>query len=87
MPKYIYECGACEETLEVRHSIKEKLSDCPTCKEEGSLKRIPSMPTIVKTTTTRGNDKPGTLVKRFIEDAKSEISSEKRDLRKREYKE
>jgi len=42
---------------------------------------------IVKSKPMNNGTKAGEVVKEFIEDARREISSEKRDLRKREYKE
>lgn len=87
MPKYVYECTSCSEVLEVRHSIKEKMEDCSLCDETGCLVRIPSVPVVMKSKTALNSKEPtGTLVKKFIEDAKRDISSEKKDLQKREYK-
>ena len=34
MPTYTYECPVHQE-FEATHSIKEKLEECPKCKEEG----------------------------------------------------
>lgn len=84
MPKYIYECTSCEHVFEIRHSIKDKFYDCQQCDEKNTLHRIPSLPTIINKSKATG-DKPGALVKRFIEEAKSEIKSEKKSLGDREY--
>ena len=48
MPLYVYECGACKEAFETRHSIKENLEKCILCLEPDSLKRIPAIPIIIK---------------------------------------
>ena len=87
MPKYVYECSSCKEITEIRHSIKEKMEDCSLCEELKTLTRIPSAPLIIKNRSTNNGSKAGSVVKEFIEDARRDISSEKRDLRKREYKE
>lgn len=34
MPTYTYKCEVHNE-FDVEHSIKEKLEDCPKCKDEG----------------------------------------------------
>jgi|TARA_R110000824_G_scaffold122128_3_gene278837 putative FmdB family regulatory protein len=86
MPKYVYECSSCEEVFEVRHSIKERLEDCSLCEEGKTLTRIPSAPLIIKNKPMDNGSKAGSVVKEFIEDARREISSEKRELREREYK-
>tara|TARA_R100001510_G_C7486136_1_gene95958 strand:+ start:242 stop:508 length:267 start_codon:yes stop_codon:yes gene_type:complete len=86
MPKYVYECTSCSETLEIRHSIKEKMEDCPLCDKTECLERVPSVPIIAKRKATLSDGRPaGALVKEFIEDAKRDVSSEKKDLQKREY--
>ena len=43
MPRYTYRCNVCKGCFEAIHSISEKLTDCE-CGEEGSLKRVPSLP-------------------------------------------
>lgn len=87
MPKYVYECSSCKEITEIRHSIKERMEDCSLCEESKTLTRIPSVPLIIKSKPMNNGTRAGSVVKEFIEDARREISSEKRDLQKREYKE
>ena len=82
----MYECSSCEEQFEVRHSIKDVLTDCDVCKSEDTLQRIPSLPTVINNSKPTGGEKAGTLVKRFIEEASAEIKSEKKELSQREYK-
>ena len=77
MPRYTYRCDVCGNSFEVSHSISEKLTDCE-CGEEGSLKRIPSLP--FRVSTKDGDSKPGQVVKKFIEDAKKEIAKHKKDM-------
>lgn len=86
MPKYIYECTSCNKITEVRHSIKEKIEDCAFCDKEKTLHRIPAIPTIIKNKTVGNKSKAGELVKEFIEEARSEVKSEKENLSSREYK-
>tara|TARA_R100000030_G_scaffold64881_2_gene49400 strand:- start:141 stop:419 length:279 start_codon:yes stop_codon:yes gene_type:complete len=77
LPRYTYRCDVCGKSFEVFHSISEKLTDCD-CGEEGSLVRIPSLP--FRVSATSGKQKPGEIVKEFIEDAKKEIESYKKDI-------
>ena len=84
MPTYTYECGACEKTFDIRHSIKEKAEECESCKAIGKLTRLPSAPFILKKIDS-SSKKAGALVKDFIQETKREVSKEKEDLQKREH--
>lgn len=84
MPLYTYECGACEKIFDIRHSIKEKVEECESCKTIGELTRLPSAPFILKKIDP-SSKKAGGLVRDFIQETKREISKEKEELQKREH--
>ncbi len=77
MPRYTYRCDVCGNSFEVSHSISEKLTDCE-CGEEGSLKRIPSLP--FRASVKINKQKAGEIVKEFIEDATIEIKKSKEEM-------
>lgn len=77
MPRYTYRCDVCKECFEAFHSISDKLTDCE-CGEEGTLKRIPSLPFRVSAKSSK--QKPGEIVKEFIEDTKKDISDYKKEM-------
>ena len=77
MPRYTYRCDVCGNSFEVSHSISEKLTDCE-CGEEGSLKRIPSLP--FRASVKPNKQKAGQIVKEYIEDAKEEIKQTKKKM-------
>ena len=77
MPRYAYRCKACIREFEVFHRMSEKLENCEEC--SGPLFRIPS--TTFTTTKTSATDKPGQMVKEFIQDAKEEIEAEKEKMK------
>ena len=77
MPRYAYQCRACTHVFEVFHGMSEKLESCEEC--SGTLFRVPS--TTFTTTKTGATDKPGQIVKDFIEDAKEEIEAEKEKMK------
>ena len=79
MPRYTYRCDVCGNSFEVSHSISEKLTDCE-CGEEGSLKRIPSLP--FRASVKINKQKAGEIVKEFIEDTKMEIEKSKEKMTK-----
>ena len=79
MPRYTYRCDVCGNSFEVSHSISEKLTDCE-CGEEGSLKRIPSLP--FRASVKINKQKAGEIVKEFIEDTEKEIRKTKHEMTK-----
>ena len=90
MPKYTYKCEKCSTTVEEWHSIKERLKDCKKCLQEGlngTLRRLPSITTGLSPRSVV-NEKTGNVTRKFIEDAKKDLTQDKKDLqRKRTYKE
>jgi len=82
MPIYSYECKLCNASIKIKHSIKEKLKDCPDCKSSNSLMRLLSNFTIIN-----NQKKAGKIVNSFIEDAKKEIKKEKENFKKRKIEE
>ena len=79
MPRYTYRCDVCGNSFEVSHSISEKLTDCE-CGEEGSLKRIPSLP--FRASIKINKQKAGEVVKEFIEDTRKQIDQTKKEMSK-----
>ena len=77
MPRYTYRCSVCKGCFEAIHSISEKLTDCE-CGEEGSLKRVPSLP--FRVSTRENKIKAGQIVKDFIEDTKKDVSDYKKEM-------
>ena len=77
MPRYTYQCKACKDEFEVFHGMSEKLESCKEC--SGLLFRVPS--TTFTTTKTNATEKPGQMVKEFIQDAKEEIEAEKQKMK------
>ena len=77
MPRYAYRCRMCTREFEVFHGMSEKLENCEEC--SGVLFRIPS--TTFTTKKIGGNEKPGQIVKEFIEDVKEEVEAEKEKMK------
>ena len=86
MPRYLYNCTACDTVLEKTHSYKDTLTDCPQCKTSGSLKKIMSPVKINKSNKVTTSKKSGEIVKDHIEDNRHILSGLKKDLKKRVYK-
>ena len=79
MPRYLYHCNECDEEYQALHSIKEKLTDCKLCNSENSLIRVPSSFMSGHKNKTL-NQKPGSVVKEFIESSTEELKKQKEDL-------
>ena len=80
MPIYLYRCDSCKSELKEKHSINDKLTDCPICEEECVLIRIPSI--LGHSIEPFKKKRTGELVKTYIEEAKKDVASEKNKLKK-----
>ena len=81
MPRYTYECSRCENTFEISHSIKEKLTDCNQCGQVGSLARVPGGFHFATSADGVNNTLPiGQIVRDHIQEAKEEIKREKEEM-------
>lgn len=79
MPRYNYRCAQCENTMVINHSMSERAETCLECGATGSLHRVPSL---FRAASTSGTNKPGELVKAYIEQTKEAVREEKTTLRK-----
>ena len=80
MPIYNYICDNCSNNSNIEHSINEKITECPHCGTQNSMRKQLSEITIVKNKITI-NGKPGELVKQTIVESKKEIEEEKERLK------
>ena len=78
MPKYCYKCSECENEIEVRHGMTERLTDCEVCDIQGVLTRIPQLTNIVRK-QEQGERKIGSLVKDYIRDNKEILKEQKKE--------
>ena len=79
MPRYIYTCADCGETLEQYHPITVTLTDCPLCKKCNSLSRVYETALKDKIVVPK---KVGDEVKKFIKDAKEDLAKYHGELKK-----
>jgi len=80
MPRYVYRCDSCNEEFQIMHSIKDTLSVCKLCGQEGSLTRIPQM-TIGKLKQPAQKRKVGAVVDEYIADANQQLKEYKKNLK------
>ena len=78
MPKYCYQCKNCEHQFEIRHSMRDRLYDCPECELAESLARIPQL--IQRQIKKQENKKTGQLVKEYIEKNREVLKEQKREV-------
>lgn len=77
MPVYCYNCRACETSFEVRHSMSFDGQQCTQCGSDNVFK----VPSLLDKKQISGSNKPGKIVKDYIEDAKEEIKKEKKSMK------
>jgi|10_taG_2_1085330.scaffolds.fasta_scaffold53816_2 putative FmdB family regulatory protein len=83
MPKYDYQCKKCQYIFEYRHGIKEKLEKHPDCEEEKcDLHKVPSFFRLMIPIQRKSDQKPGQLVREYIEETKEEVKQEKDKMKK-----
>ena len=83
MPKYCYQCKNCEHQFEIRHSMRDRLYDCPECELAESLARIPQL--IQRQIKKQENKKTGQLVKEYIEKNREVLKEQKREVLTEKY--
>ena len=88
MPEYTYRCESCDKIREVKHSIKEKLTDCIFCEKSDTLVRLPSTVNIARVITSDSSapQKAGKIVEEYIKEQREELKREKQELKTKEYK-
>lgn len=85
MPLYSYLCLECESIFEVRHSYKDKFTNCTGCSSEKIQKYLAApLKKIDKNTSNKST--AGDLVDQTIEETKYEIKKDKKQLSQRTYK-
>jgi putative FmdB family regulatory protein len=82
MPRYTYHCEKCDNLFEYYHGMSEKKTECEVCKEQTLLK----LPHFSGTIKKQSNQKVGSIVESYIEEAREEIKKEKDELKNKEYK-
>ena len=87
MPRYTYRCLKCELEYDVQHLVGETpencsaISDCEIGAEVEKILNMMARPEKREQQTT-----VGTTVRKFIEDARTEVKAEKVRLRKKSRK-
>ena len=82
MPVYCYRCNDCNEEFEIKHSMSFEEQKCLFCNSENIFK-VPSL-SIVEKKYNRTTSKPGSIVDKYISDAKEEMKKEKILLKEKE---
>jgi putative FmdB family regulatory protein len=77
MPRYDYLCQKCDKSLTLVHGISESVDNCD-CGQNGKLER--QLSDLFCKSSKSSLSKPGQLVIEYIEQAKKEVSEEKRTL-------
>jgi putative FmdB family regulatory protein len=84
VPIYKYQCKECEYTFEEFHPMSETIEECPKC--ASAVRRLLPKGRVTRKSLPTGNNKPGKIVKQYIEDVKQEVKQEKKRILSQEYK-
>ena len=83
MPRYTYKCDSCAAIYDVTHSMNDRMTVCDDCGEESLVRMPPNFTsTSNRPSPTHQDQKPGTVVKNFIEQANEEINEGKKNMTK-----
>ena len=86
MPRYNYQCDECEDTVIVFHGINEMAVDCPTCDTPQTMKKLLSVPTIIKPEqNTQKEVQVGALTREYIEANRQILREQKKEAKKETY--
>jgi len=85
VPRYKYNCTACEEIVTIFHTLDEIYSDCEQCGCTGSMARLLSKPFIIKQQTDSNRTQVGELTKKYIKENRELLKQEKEELRKKTH--
>jgi putative FmdB family regulatory protein len=83
MPRYIYDCSACNEQFEVSHGMFFEQSECILCGRKETLTKVPSF-TIKREVSENTSQPVGKVVDEFIVEAKKDLKKQRQEL-KTEY--
>lgn len=80
MPRYDYKCSDCGLDIEITHSYKDSVTQCPEC-DSTSFNKVFSSPlkTVRQVTKTK---KTGTEVNRAIEESRQDLEQQREELQK-----
>jgi putative FmdB family regulatory protein len=84
VPTYTYHCASCDKEFEEFHLMSETLDKCILCDSPSIQKVLNSSVNLIKNKNFRA-EKPGKIVKKYIEDVKKEIRDDKERLKRNEH--
>ncbi len=84
MPRYLYRCVECSARMLFYHTMSEVMRDCRNCGAKEALQKMPSSFSLGK--SNEDNQKVGNIVKKSIEDFRTDLEEEKKRLKNEELK-
>ena len=81
MPFYCYKCDYCNHEFEIKHGMFFIQEQCILCLGKECLTKIPSVVS-GKLPNRPTENKPGSVVKKHIEEYKEELKSMKKEAKK-----
>jgi len=85
MPRYNYQCNECDDIVIVFHGINEVVVDCSKCEAPQTMKKLLSVPTIIKKHEKQSDVQIGTVTHEHIEANREILKQQKKEARKMDY--
>ena len=85
MPRYRYMCEECTLIFTIFHGINEVHLDCHECGGIQSMKKLLSMPIVIKDSVEVKKNKIGELTKEYIEINRKVLQEEKDKIKGKEH--
>jgi len=82
MPRYNYQCDECDDIVTVLHGINEVVTDCLKCEEHQTMKKLLSVPTIIKKHEKKSDVQIGAVTHEHIEANREILKQQKKEARK-----
>jgi putative FmdB family regulatory protein len=86
MPRYRYQCNECQQIVIVFHGIKENYEDCNKCEQKQTMKKLLSVPFIIKKGIVNDLDRNvGDITNEYIEINREILEQQKEEGKKTDY--
>lgn len=84
MPRYQYRCTECQFTKTYFHGINEAIQKCEKC-ELDTMKKVLTNKFYTFTKNSRTQPKTGEITKKYIEDNKEILKTQKKEAEEKTY--
>ena len=85
MPRYRYQCKACDTKQIIVHRINDTLTGCPLCKESNCMSKLLTTPHIIGLSSEDPFVEVGQITKEYIESNREILQQQIQQAKKETY--